>query len=116
LPALDPTFLAPLTSYRPSPFITTNNFGGGFVSNDDKVALSALTLSSDENPHQGPVLPCPSAAELNKEIFNANGSMEEVCMPIPSWARRAGARETIYLNPAEAKIASTLTAPPDFGR
>lgn len=90
---------------RPSPFITTNNFGGGFVSNDDRVALSALALASDENPNMAG-LPCPSAAELNQEISNANGSLEEVCSTLPPWAQRAGARETIYLNPSETKVAS----------
>ena len=29
----------------------------------------------------------------------------QVCVPLPAWAIRAGARETIYFNPAEVNVA-----------
>jgi hypothetical protein len=29
----------------------------------------------------------------------------QVCVPLPPWAMRAGARETIYYNPAEVNVA-----------
>ena len=32
--------------------------------------------------------------------------MEQLCIPLPPYALRAGARETIYFNPLESKIAS----------
>ena len=31
--------------------------------------------------------------------------MEQVCMPLPPWAVRAGARETIYWNPKDVHVA-----------
>jgi hypothetical protein len=31
--------------------------------------------------------------------------LEQVCVPLPPWAIRAGARETIYFNPAEVNVA-----------
>lgn len=33
-------------------------------------------------------------------------SMEQLCVPLPPWALRAGARETIWFNPAEVNAAS----------
>ncbi len=33
------------------------------------------------------------------------GSMLQVCVPLPAWGIRAGARETIYFNPAETNVA-----------
>ncbi len=29
----------------------------------------------------------------------------QVCVPLPAWAIRAGARETIYFNPVETNVA-----------
>ena len=88
---------------RPSPFITTNNFGGGFVSNDDRVALSALKFASRE-----------SAGAQCMGMYDplegrGSGSDEEnLCVPLPPWAYRAGARETIYMNQVETKVAGGL--------
>eukprot|EP01025_Chloroclados_australasicus_P014485 TRINITY_DN16794_c0_g1_i20.p1 TRINITY_DN16794_c0_g1~~TRINITY_DN16794_c0_g1_i20.p1 ORF type:complete len:478 (-),score=75.03 TRINITY_DN16794_c0_g1_i20:535-1839(-) len=36
-------------------------------------------------------------------IFEA--SMEQLCVPLPPWAVRAGARESIYFNPADVTVA-----------
>ena len=32
--------------------------------------------------------------------------MEQLCVPLPPWSLRAGARETIWFNPAEVNAAS----------
>jgi 6-phosphofructokinase 1 len=72
---------------RPSPFITNNHFGGGFVSDDDRVALSALRYASAES--------------IGADCM----SDEEECMLLPGYAIRAGARETIFMNPGVTKIA-----------
>lgn len=73
---------------RPSPFITDNHFGGGFVSNEDRVALSALRYASAES--------------IGAECMTDE---EEGCMILPQFAIRAGARESIYMNPATTKVA-----------
>jgi len=102
---------------RPSPFITTNNFGGGFVSNDDRVALTALRFASSASAGAS----CMSADSDSLSSSNNGDSTDinnfdsnlllqpsiddEVCIPLPSWAYRAGARETIYMNPMETKVA-----------
>ena len=33
-------------------------------------------------------------------------SIDQLCIPLPTWAYRAGARETIFMNPKDTKIAS----------
>ena len=43
-------------------------------------------------------------ASDEEEMF-MEASMEQVCIPLPTWAYRAGARETIYMNPKEVKVA-----------
>ena len=73
---------------RPSPFITDNHFGGGFVSNDDRVAMSALRYASSES--------------IGAECMTDE---EEGCMVLPQYAVRAGAREVIYMNPGMTKVA-----------
>jgi hypothetical protein len=34
--------------------------------------------------------------------------MEQLCVPLPPWSLRAGARETIWFNPTEVTAASEL--------
>lgn len=101
---------------RPSPFITTNNFGGGFVSNDDRVALTALRFASSASAGAS-CMAVDSDAESrmnNRDSTDTNYNSDlllqpmiddEVCIPLPTWAFRAGARETIYMNPKETKVA-----------
>lgn len=94
---------------RPSPFITTNNFGGGFVSNDDRVALSTLKFASGESAgadcfgiyesEEGDVSGLASPAKFTDD------EGPDLCVPLPPWAYRAGARETIFMNPAETRVA-----------
>lgn len=37
--------------------------------------------------------------------LSRGGTPAQVCVPLPAWAIRAGARETIYFNPAEVNVA-----------
>ncbi|KAI8113918.1 hypothetical protein M9434_002046 [Picochlorum sp. BPE23] len=76
---------------RPSPFITNNHFGGGFVSNDDRVALSALRYASAES--------------MGAECLSGHDDPDANCVLLPNFAIRAGARETIFMNPNETKVA-----------
>ena len=76
---------------RPSPFITNNHFGGGFVSNDDRVALSALRYASAES--------------IGAECLSGHDDPDANCILLPNYAIRAGARETIFMNPIETKVA-----------
>lgn len=78
----------------------SNNFGGGFVSDEDRVALSSIKFASADSAGA-------------KCISNDNGhsswleaSMEQLCVPLPPWSLRAGARETIWHNPVEVNAAS----------
>ena len=90
-----------LPSRRPSPFITTNNFGGGFADEQDRVAMSAMKFGSAESAG---ATSCVGPDGGGVQWMEA--SMEQLCIPLPPYALRAGARETIYFNPLESKIAS----------
>ena len=48
------------------------------------------------------------SASSARVILTEDGAGDEVCMPLPPWAVRAGARETIYFNPATT-TASVVT-------
>lgn len=85
-------------SPRPSPFVLHNNWGGGFVSDGDRVALQSLKFASPESAGAG----CITSSGATDWL---EASMEQVCVPLPPWAVRAGARETIYFNPAETTVA-----------
>mmetsp|Transcript_34610 Transcript_34610/g.76908 ORF Transcript_34610/g.76908 Transcript_34610/m.76908 type:complete len:538 (-) Transcript_34610:484-2097(-) len=89
---------------RPSPFSVHNNFGGGFVSDLDRVALNSMKFASSES------------AGASAKIGGANGtpssgsalveaSMEQLSIPLPPWAIRAGARKTIYFDPSQVTAA-----------
>ena len=71
------------------------------MSDDDRVALSSIKFASGESAGAG----CASTMSGNNSDW-LEASMEQVCVPLPPWAIRAGARETIYFNPAEVKVAS----------
>ncbi len=94
---------------RPSPFITTNNFGGGFVSDDDKVAISVLKYGSSESAGAQ----CHGIFDDEVTDIGIDGKLtddeeQDLCVPLPPWALRAGARETIYMNPHDTVVASAL--------
>lgn len=95
---------------RLSPFRTHNNFGAGFVSEDDRVALSSLKFASvDSAGASGCII---EYDEEEEEIFTGNGSLpylsrsqDKLCIPLPPWAIRAGARQEIYFEPADTRVA-----------
>ncbi|KAK9805515.1 hypothetical protein WJX72_002635 [[Myrmecia] bisecta] len=88
-----PTLRAALTA-RPSPFLPNQNYGGGFVSDDDRVAIQSLRFASPE-----------SAGAKCALSGNYNWVEQDVPSSIAPWAIRAGARRKIYFNPAEVNIA-----------
>lgn len=91
---------APTCGPAPPPLQVHNNFGGGFVSDDDRVALSAIKFASAESAGAR----CISSDDGHNAWLEA--SMEQLCVPLPPWSLRAGARETIWFNPAEVNAAS----------
>ncbi len=82
-----------------------NNFGGGFVSDEDRVALSAIKFASGESAGAK----CISSDDGQGDRW-LEASMEQLCVPLPPWALRGGARETIWFNPAEVNAASECPA------
>jgi 6-phosphofructokinase 1 len=83
---------------RPSPFVTHNNYGGGFVSEGDRVALASLRFASAASIGA-------TCADVADGSISDAGDGDEVCVPLPTWAARAGARETIYFDPARTRAA-----------
>lgn len=94
---------------RPSPFVVHNNFGGGFVSDQDRVALTAMRFGS---PTSAGAAQFFTDFDLN-DGTNGNGShvnwmeasLEQLSAPLPPWAIRAGAREKIYHDPRNTTAA-----------
>lgn len=82
-----------------------NNFGGGFVSDEDRVALSAIKFASAESAGAK----CISGGDGHNSWLEA--SMEQLCVPLPPWSLRAGARETIWFNPTEVNAAGERPRP-----
>ena len=82
------------------------------MSNDDRVALTALRFASASSAGAA----CMAFDSDQESQFHNFGdeasdqymeaSMEQLCIPLPTWAYRAGARETIYMNPKDTKVAS----------
>ena len=122
-----PTIRAALQP-RPSPFVLTNYYGGGFASDDDRVALSSIRYASPSSANascQG-FYAAPSSSLVEeqqqkkkkekKSASSSSGSSssvtrgeiggdglfesghDAVCIPLPPWAIRAGARETVYFD------------------
>ena len=104
----------------------TNYYGGGFASDDDRVALSSIRYASPSSANascQG-FYAAPSSslveeqqqkkrtkkkgAPLSGSSATARGEIggdglfesghDAVCIPLPPWAIRAGARETVYFD------------------
>eukprot|EP00884_Botryococcus_braunii_P013565 jgi/Botrbrau1/22209/Bobra.168_1s0040.1 len=96
-----PTLRDKLTP-RPSPYVFTNNFGGGFVSDDDRVALNSIKYASTESAGSPKLTMSAEDGAVSTWI---EAELEETTVPLPPWAIRAGARETIYFNPAETNAA-----------
>lgn len=68
------------------------------------MALQSLKFASPESAGATCVDPeAPTNGNGNSTWLEA--SVESLCVPLPAWAMRAGARETIYFNPAETTVA-----------
>jgi 6-phosphofructokinase 1 len=104
---------------RPSPFAAHNNFGGGFVYDGDRVALNSMHFSSPtsagascrdsdwETSDLNDRMSATASMDLLDQVTSMPDSStdDSVCVPLPPWAMRAGARETIYFNPSEVNVA-----------
>ncbi|KAA6423820.1 MAG: phosphofructokinase family [Trebouxia sp. A1-2] len=94
---------------RDSPFKPHDNFGGGFASDGDRVALQSMRFAT---PHSAGAT-CMTVGQLSTVQGNGNGALpkladaadDQVCVPLPPWAVRAGARETIYHDPSTVNAA-----------
>ncbi|KAL3140014.1 hypothetical protein ABBQ38_004298 [Trebouxia sp. C0009 RCD-2024] len=95
---------------RDSPFKAHDNFGGGFASDGDRVALQSMRFAT---PHSAGAT-CMTLGQLSRIHNNDNGSKpprsedaadDQVCVPLPPWAIRAGAREEIYHDPSTVNAA-----------
>ena len=132
-----PTIRAALQP-RPSPCVMTNYYGGGFASDDDRVALSSIRYASPSSANascqgfyaapssslveeqqkkkktknkSGGGAPSSSSSETRGEI-GGDGLFESghdaVCIPLPPWAIRAGARETVYFDGRKVTVSWIL--------
>ncbi|KAI8474291.1 MAG: phosphofructokinase family protein [Monoraphidium minutum] len=94
---------------RPSPFVVHNNFGGGFVSDGDRVALTSMRFASGMSA--GAAMTVQAAADSATAAAGGHGvnwmeaSLEQLSTPLPPWAIRAGARDTIYHDPKHTTAA-----------
>jgi len=77
---------------RDSPFLPTNNAGGGFVGDKDLCLLNTMVF---EGPHS-------SGSSCQGGIYNSD---EEVCVPLPDYAIRSGPRASIYFQPEKVTAA-----------
>jgi len=97
-------------THSPSPFSLHNNFGGGFADDADRVALTSMKFASTESAGAtcqgvgGAMTPPSTAAAASTSRLMENGG-DDVCVPLPPWAVRAGAREVIYFDPAQTTAA-----------
>lgn len=95
---------------RPSPFAPHNNFNGGFVSDLDRVALNSMKFASPDSAGAGSRV-IGSALSGSNSHTGHNGaglleaSMEQLLIPLPPWAVRAGARREIYYDPTQVTAA-----------
>eukprot|EP00878_Enallax_costatus_P001477 GHUV01001628.1.p1 GENE.GHUV01001628.1~~GHUV01001628.1.p1 ORF type:complete len:516 (+),score=141.69 GHUV01001628.1:418-1965(+) len=112
IPGADEVLLCPENrtklQARPSPFVAHNNFGGGFVSDADRVALTAMRFGSPKSAGAAQFFTGPELEESNGNGQHVNwmeASLEQLSTPLPPWAIRAGARETIYHDPRHTTAA-----------
>ncbi|KAI3436493.1 hypothetical protein D9Q98_005910 [Chlorella vulgaris] len=97
-----PTLRDELTA-RPSPFIKNNYFGGGFVSDQDRVCLQSIKFATERSAgsrSHNNLLGLPNAAQ-----HADGGVLEPHFLHLPDHAVRSGPRDTIYHSPKETNIA-----------
>ncbi|GAB4820285.1 hypothetical protein N2152v2_007331 [Parachlorella kessleri] len=92
---------------RPSPFLAHNYFGGGFVSDKDRVCLESLvhavteTQLSRRDSHEN----LEELAQLNNTQEPPADGDDSNLAPLPKFVLRSGPRQVIYYNPEQAKLA-----------
>jgi 6-phosphofructokinase 1 len=93
---------------RPSPFVAHNNFGGGFIDDNDRVAINSLKFASAASLGAGCTVTEEGMYEddamVDENVDSQGDGGPDVCMPLPAWAHRAGARRTIYIDPRKARV------------
>eukprot|EP00877_Chromochloris_zofingiensis_P003270 jgi/Chrzof1/12944/Cz07g13120.t1_PFK2[v5.2] len=89
---------------RQSPFKAHNNFGGGFVDDRDRVALTAMRFASPDSAGAAQYFAAPEP-DVDPHTNWMEASFEQLSSPLPPWAVRAGARETIYHDPKHTTAA-----------
>ncbi|GLC45531.1 hypothetical protein PLESTB_001203600 [Pleodorina starrii] len=87
---------------RPSPFLVHNNFGGGFVSDQDRVALNSMRFASAESAGASRTF---NEAQATGGVNVLEASMDQLNMTLPPWAIRAGARKDIFFDPQQVTAA-----------
>ncbi|KAL3130771.1 hypothetical protein ABBQ38_000116 [Trebouxia sp. C0009 RCD-2024] len=76
---------------RDSPFVATNNSGGGFVGDKDLLFMRTTRYESEESS--------------GSSCWNGLQMADGTCMPLPLWAIRSGPRRQIYFDPKEVTAA-----------
>ena len=113
----------------------TNYYGGGFASDDDRIALSSIRYASpssanaslpgilrraeleragrgaeEEEGEEGSSSSACGAAtrgEIGGDGLFESGH-DAVCIPLPPWAIRAGARETVYFDGRKVTVSGVF--------
>ena len=83
---------------RPSPFVSHNYHGGGFVSDEDRVDLQAVHFASQKSAGVG------SQGRLDM-LRESTAGPDGDYLDLPPCALRAGPRSTIYCNPISSQVA-----------
>jgi 6-phosphofructokinase 1 len=84
--------IRPKLERRDSPFVPTNNSGGGFVGDRDLCLLNTMVYESPDS----------SGSSCQGGIYNQE---EGVCIPLPPYAIRSGPRHDIYFDPDKVTAA-----------
>ncbi|KAF5837384.1 hypothetical protein DUNSADRAFT_4488, partial [Dunaliella salina] len=100
-----PTLRNKLTPRR-SPFYEHDNFGGGFVSDHDRVALNSMRFAGPNSAGASQrVAPGYSRNGQPATGVVQEGALDQLQTTLPPWGVRAGARETIYFDPQQVTAA-----------
>lgn len=79
---------------------------------EGRSTASGYHVASDKSPELPAGAKCitTSDGEGSGSSTWLEASMEQLCVPLPPWAVRAGARETIYFDPKQVNAAGKSTA------
>mmetsp|Transcript_25298 Transcript_25298/g.60182 ORF Transcript_25298/g.60182 Transcript_25298/m.60182 type:complete len:455 (-) Transcript_25298:517-1881(-) len=88
---------------QPSPFVAHNNWDGGFVSDDDRVSLQSMKFASAKSA--GASTHMIAIGSTGHRTSWMQSSLEQINVPLPAFTMRAGARDTIFHNPASTTAA-----------